>query len=602
MARFKGTVRNDTVTGNPSERNLFEDFGIGADAVTGGRQDDIFLLLVDEQRDYVNGGTGRDLIDYSGSDRGLTIHLAGPGLTGPGQVTAQFGRPGSLSDPLRTSVVAEIGNIEHAKGSRYADQIHGTNGDNTLDGAGGADTIYGYGGADILIGGSGNDTLDGGEGNDRLTGGAGADVLRGGLNEDTVSYADSTAAVMVDLNGGFGDGGYATGDTYDSIENVIGSGLNDDIRGDYGTNRIYGGNGDDLLYGRSGDDLLYGDAGNDTLFAGWGTSAEHFDGGTGNDTLSFKWAAVNVWVSLGTTTADLGGGPNVTLTAHAYEWSAAGGPVQGSNDTIVNIENVIGSYRDDIIIGSDGDNVLAGGMAGDDYFDGAAGNDTILPGVGSDTIRGGPGSDTISFADRSVGVEVNLDILGNARAWDLTANGGIADGTVDTLYGIENITGSAQRDSLWGDDNGNVIDGQAGDDHIVGKDGSDTLIGGEGIDFLDGGAGSDTLTGGAHADTFYFANPTDGLDIITDFQADLDTLLFSSQAFGFGATSTDMALYEGAQLVNGANPTATVAQPTFLFNTTDHILYFDQDGIGSGAAIAIVQLSQTTHLDYLMLG
>ena len=85
-------------------------------------------------------------------------------------------------------------------------------------------------------------------------------------------------------------------------------------------------------------------------------------------------------------------------------------------------------------------------------------------------------------------------------------------------------------------------------------------------------------------------------------QADLDTLLFSDQAFGFGTLSTDMTLYEGAQLVNGANPTATVAQPTFLFNTTDHILYFDQDGIGSGAAIAVVQLSQTTHLDYLMLG
>jgi Ca2+-binding RTX toxin-like protein len=603
MARFRGTSRNDTVTGVPSERNFFDEFGIGTDSVTGGRLGDVLMLYADERRDYINGSGGGDLVDYSGADRALNIHLAGANLTGPGQVTAQFGMLGSISDPLRIAVVTDLVSIEDVTGSRYADQIHGSNGDNTLDGGGSADTIYGYGGADTLIGGNGNDTLDGGGGNDTLRGGSGADVLRGGLNVDTASYADSPTAVMVDLNGGFGDGGYATGDTYDSIEDVIGSDGADDIRGDYGTNRIHGGDEADSIYGRSGNDFLHGDGGNDTLFAGWGSSADYFDGGDGIDTLSFKWAGNSVWVSLGTTTAhDYDGGPGMTLAAGSYEF-APGVHVLGSDDTIVNVENVIGSFRDDFIIGSDGDNLLAGGTGGNDTIDGAAGNDTIMPGVGGDHVFGGPGIDTVSFADRSVGVEVNLDIAGlGARSWDLTTNGAIVDGTVDDLHGIENITGSQNRDSLWGDGNGNIIDGGSGDDRIYGKNGDDTLIGGEGVDFLKGGQGNDVLTGGSEADTFYFDNPTDGVDTVTDFQADGDTLLFFDQTFGFGIQTTDLILHEGAQLINSANPTATVAQPTFLFNTTNQLLYFDPDGTGSGAPLAVVGLPDTTHLDYLLIG
>jgi Ca2+-binding RTX toxin-like protein len=603
MARFRGTPRDDTVTGLPSEPNFFYEFGIGADWVTGGRSDDVFVLYVDEERDYFHGAGGRDLIDYSNADRALVIHLAGPNLTGLGQVTAQFHNSGPFGPALYTAIIADLGGIEDVKGSRYADEIHGTNGDNMLDAGSGDDIVYGYGGLDSLFGGAGNDTLDGGSGNDTLTGGNGADVLRGGLNEDTVSYADSQAAVMVDLSGGFGDGGYATGDTYDSIEDVIGSGKDDDIIGDYGSNLIHGGGGADTIYGRTGNDFLYGDGGNDTLKAG-GASNDYFDGGDGIDTLSFEWVPYRVWASLGTTTAhDYDGGPGMTLAARAYDFIAPGNLVQGSEDTVIlNIENLTGSFRDDFLIGSDGDNVISGGSSGNDYIDGAAGNDILMPGGGADHVYGGPGVDTVSFADRGVRVEVNLDIAGfGARAWDLTASGAIVDGTTDDLHGIENITGGSKRDSLWGDDSSNVIDGGADDDIIFGKDGDDTLIGGEGADFLNGGKDNDTLTGGAEADTFYFDDPQNGIDTITDFQADRDTLVFAGPTFGFGDLNPDLVLHEGAQLINGANPAATLAQPTFLFNTTDRTLYFDQDGTGSGAALAIVHLPQTIHLDFLTI-
>ena len=52
---------------------------------------------------------------------------------------------------------------------------------------------------------------------------------------------------------------------------------------------------------------------------------------------------------------------------------------------------------------------------------------------------------------------------------------------------FENITGSAHRDLLTGDDRMNVIKGGAGDDVLKGGKSSDTLEGGPGADTLDGG-------------------------------------------------------------------------------------------------------------------
>ena len=52
---------------------------------------------------------------------------------------------------------------------------------------------------------------------------------------------------------------------------------------------------------------------------------------------------------------------------------------------------------------------------------------------------------------------------------------------------FENITGSAHRDLLTGDDRMNVIKGGAGDDVLKGGKSDDTLEGGPGADTLDGG-------------------------------------------------------------------------------------------------------------------
>ena len=77
--------------------------------------------------------------------------------------------------------------------------------------------------------------------------------------------------------------GEAVGDSYISIEGLIGSQFADALVGDNGANTIFGQAGDDFLYGLGGDDALVGEAGADVLVGGTGNDALY--GGEGNDWL-----------------------------------------------------------------------------------------------------------------------------------------------------------------------------------------------------------------------------------------------------------------------------------------------------------------------------
>jgi Ca2+-binding RTX toxin-like protein len=142
--------------------------------------------------------------------------------------------------------------------------LQGTAGNDTITGTSLDDTILGLAGNDRLYGEGGNDTLDGGLGNDYLLGGQGADTLIGGAGIDTASYANSWAAVTVDLRSP-GIGADAQGDSYNGIENVIGSNFDDRLTGDTGDNTLNGGLGNDILVGGRGQDILIGGAGRDLL-------------------------------------------------------------------------------------------------------------------------------------------------------------------------------------------------------------------------------------------------------------------------------------------------------------------------------------------------
>lgn len=135
-------------------------------------------------------------------------------------------------------------------------------------GYGGDDYAQGGYYSDLMLGGDGDDTLDGIYGDNTLDGGAGADLLLGEGGQDSAQYAGSPAGVIVDLQTPAANTGEAAGDTFFSIENLIGSSHNDALRGDAAGNTLYGQDGVDILMGRAGADWLSGGEDKDILLGG----------------------------------------------------------------------------------------------------------------------------------------------------------------------------------------------------------------------------------------------------------------------------------------------------------------------------------------------
>ena len=103
---------------------------------------------------------------------------------------------------------------------------------------------------------------------------------------NTVSYDNAVEGVTVDLQTPADNGGtFAQGDSYSSIENIVGSQHGDTLRGDSQDNALTGGDGNDTLFGQLGNDTLYGGAGNDTLYGGRGSDIYVFERGDGADTI-----------------------------------------------------------------------------------------------------------------------------------------------------------------------------------------------------------------------------------------------------------------------------------------------------------------------------
>jgi Ca2+-binding RTX toxin-like protein len=103
--------------------------------------------------------------------------------------------------------------------------------------------------------------------------------------------------------------------------------------------------------------------------------------------------------------------------------------------------------------------------------------------------------------------------------------------------------------------------------------------------------GRDTMTGGGGSDTFVWENRLEfgQGDVVTDFSATgpgADTLAFYTPDIA-GMTTT-------LRLVNGT--AATTAQATFIYNAVNDTLFWDPDGTGAAAALAIVRLTNVAAL------
>ena len=325
-----------------------------------------------------------------------------------------------LHDVVAISDIYSNGSQDHIfSGTDGSDNLTGSYASDILWGNGGNDTLAAMGGNDLVFGGTGNNLFIGGEGE-------GDDTYVGGEGVDTVKYTSALAGITVDLVEGAaystdGNDAAAIGiDVLIDIENVIAGNFNDILIGNAFANSLEGGAGDDWLRGGEGADTLDGGPGSDT--------ADYFD-----------------------KIADL----SVTLNGAVDAIVMVGGVAE---DTIRNIEHLIGGSGNDTFIGDSADNLFRGG-------------------AGNDTLDGGIGLDTADYSDKTEAVSVTL----HGSVDSIVTVGGVAE---DTIRNIENLIGGSVNETFIGDAMANSLSGGYGDD---------TLQGGAGNDTLDGGSGSDTI-------------------------------------------------------------------------------------------------------------
>lgn len=243
-----------------------------------------------------------------------------------------------------------------------------------------------------------------------------------------------------------------------------------------------------------------------------------------------------------------------------------------SADIIINR----GTLNGDVVLNNGADRFDNRGGIVHGTVDMGLGNDSYIAGASIETVDGGDGVDTLNFGASLTGVTVALDFS--------IANTGTAAGDNYTRfeilrgsnYGGDRFIGTFAAETFWG--NG----------------GADSLSGAGGADELIGGAGKDLLSGGAGNDKFIFTGRSEGGDLISDFGhagSNDDQILIKASGFGGGLVAGALA---ASKFIVRADHLAQDADDRFIFNRTDHSLWFDRDGNGAAAAVMVADLQNTS--------
>jgi len=400
-----GDDGNDYLDGGAGDDILYG--GIGNDYLVGGSGNDILNELGSRQQfeqNYMVGGADDDtyitgggvnecyIEDSSGLD---TVNIA----LAPDMSFVSLARIGDLTLRLESStvnysnyamiyLVDQLGNnsadqgIEYIKFyngtvvdfksylAGYTAQIttYGSDSNDTINGitvGSPNDLIYAKNGDDVVYGDDGNDIVFGGEGNDEIHGGIGADNLRGENGNDIIYGDEGNDYINTGSGNDIAYGGEGNDEIWASGTAVIyGDAGNDYIflNNTSSSSVAYGGEGDDTISGGIWNDILVGGAGNDAI-----------NGGAGNDTASYIDAGNGVIVNLSLGYADA---------------------LNMGHDIFTSIENLSGSFFDDILTGDNSANILAGND-GNDRLDGKGNNDILYGENGDDLLFGGDGRDIL---------------------------------------------------------------------------------------------------------------------------------------------------------------------------------------------------------------
>lgn len=354
-------------------------FRVSSGTIRGLGGDDTFFFRPAGRSQDFDGGSGWDLLSFTGSSTDTSLSLfRGRGFSGD-------------ADGIT------ISGIEQVRTGTGNDEITGDHGNN------------------VLMSLAGNDTLIGIGGNDTLHGGDGVDVAVFSYDRDQYTITTTGFRTIVEYIGpGPGDGR----DVVDFVEILR------FVDGDVRTDTILGTPDDDWLYWQSGKTVADGLAGYDRLDFKESVSGIRFDGASGMAVEIGSIAAVqlsNIEVVRGSAQADsfiasaaaerfegaagqdvfIGGGAGDLFDGGAsvdtLQFDSSTGDLEisllrgrgwgGEADglRVINIENLRGGAGDDMLTGDHGANRLEGGV-GDDTLEGNGGDDYILAGLGNDVI------------------------------------------------------------------------------------------------------------------------------------------------------------------------------------------------------------------------
>jgi Ca2+-binding RTX toxin-like protein len=428
-----GGSGDDRLEGGPGDEKAL-DGGPGTDTIAGGAGSDKIdggagdgdIVRGDAGTDTLDGGPGgEDIVSYETATRGgIQVNLAANQAKGDGH-DALGGFEDVVGSPQADTIV----------GDSSFNRLDGGVGDDTLTAGGGGGDAYGGPGTDDCSGFSAVSScgpeasppassayvivnqglagsslvIQGSESADDLKIGrqgeawaisdngpifAGEGCINAGGS--AVSCPGDAAQALVVVTGGDGGDSIAVDPSVPASAKVRinGNGGSDTIVGGSGDDVLEAGenynspdNGNDSLTGNGGSDVLYADPGADQLSGGQGddllvssvaTCQGHtYDGGPGNDTVSYARSNAALNVTLGGT-----GGPAGCATP---------------DRVLADNESLEGSDGPDVLTGDNGDNSLLGHL-GADTFIGKGGNDFVdaLDGQRDKRIDCGGGDDELS--------------------------------------------------------------------------------------------------------------------------------------------------------------------------------------------------------------
>jgi VCBS repeat-containing protein len=157
----------------------------------------------------------------------------------------------------------------------------------------------------------------------------------------------------------------------------------------------------------------------------------------------------------------------------------------------------------------------------------------------------------------------------------------------------DTINGTAQNDSIFGDNGNDMINGGAGDDHIDGGNGSDSIVGGAGNDVIDGGNGQDTAVFAGKRSDYRVFEGLNGAVVVRDLRAgspDGQDRLFSVERIQFSDGTFKLVDLIQANVAPVAQKDAlTLSETAGKTEITSILLANDKDADGDTLAVSSVQ-------------